>query len=489
MNIYLMLGLLIGLPFCAGLIMLSSEKLKQKYYISIAISLAHLTLSFLLFTGALVPESAPYFSFDGLSRFFLLILSNVFFWVSLNSYSYITRTMPYDTRNSKKLFFGLINLYLAANTLALLSNHWGLYWVALETTTLCTAPLIYYYHSRQSLEAMWKYLFVVSVGIAFAFMGIIFLALSSKGVSGVQNELFFDTLSLNAQKLNPVWLKAAFIFIFVGLSTKIGIAPMHPGEVDAVSNSPSPAAALISSTLNATALLGLLRMLQVVTKTQVSSFSRTLMITGGVLSLVVAFLYLFRVRNYKRMIAYSSVEHFGLIVIGVATGGAALFGAMLQMLYNSFAKPSLFFMAGNIHSHYHSRDIEDIKGLKKKLKWTALLFTAAFLAVAALPPFGIFFSELMIFQGLIEAGQLPLLAVVLILLLLVFIAISRLAFRMLYTPEEPAGQVIDEGSVRAEKFGLSHLSVVLMLTVLTILGVFLPGEIFAAVSEIVTLLK
>lgn len=483
MNIIPIICFLLVLPFAAGILMLMKASLKLKYSVSLAVSALHLVVSYLIFARIIIPGDLYYVSFDPLSRFFLLILSNAYFWVTLNSYGYLNRSMPFDTDESKKLFYGLLNLYLAANSLALLSNHWGIYWVALEATTLCTAPLIYYYRSRQSLEAMWKYLFVVSVGIAFAFMGILFLALASRGVSGVQNTLFFADLVREASKLNPIWLKAGFIFIFVGLCTKAGIAPMHPGEVDAVSNSPSPVAALMSATLNATALMGMIRILQIVAPTQISGFARTVMIAGGVLSLSVAFFYLFKTGNYKRMIAYSSVEHYGLIVIGIASGGAALFGAFLQLLYNSLAKTSLFFMAGNVHTHYQSREIADISGMKKKLPWTGMLFFLSFLAVAAMPPFGIFFSELMIFQGLFEKGHISLLILLLVMLLFVFIGLSRLVFRMLFNPAEENEQPKCE-----EKAGLSHYSAAILLCVLAVLGLFMPQELYNTVREITVML-
>ena len=156
----------------------------------------------------------------------------------------------------KTLFFVLLNFYLASNSAAILSDHFGMYWVAAEATTLSVAPLIYFYRNEESLEAMWKYLFLVSVGIAFAFIGILLLALSAKETVLEEKQLFFRLFIRNAALLNPIWLKASFIFIFVGLSTKIGIAPMHSADVDATSNAPSPIAALMSGSLRITALLG-----------------------------------------------------------------------------------------------------------------------------------------------------------------------------------------------------------------------------------------
>lgn len=162
------------------------------------------------------------------------------------------------------------------------------------------------------------------------------------------------------EAINPIWLKASFIFIFVGLSTKIGIAPMHSGDIDATSNAPSPIAALMSGSLRLTSLLGVLRILQIMVPTTSYEFAKVIMITGGLLSLFVAFVFMFKVNNYKRMLAYSSVEHLGMITIGIGIGGLAFVGAMYHAIYNSITKVVLFLTAGNIHSKYKTREVSGV---------------------------------------------------------------------------------------------------------------------------------
>ena len=207
-----------------------------------------------------------------------------------------------------------------------------MYWVAVEATTLSVAPLIYYYRNEEALEAMWKYLFLVSVGIAFAFIGILFLALSAHGTVLAGKQLYFADYIKNAELLNPIWLKASFIFIFVGLGTKIGVAPIHSGDVDATSNAPSPVAALMSGSLRLTALLGVLRILQIIRPTSSYEFVKVILIIGGLLSVFVVFVFMFKVKNYKRMLAYSSVEHLGIITLGIGIGGLAFVGAITMEL-------------------------------------------------------------------------------------------------------------------------------------------------------------
>jgi len=475
------LYLLSGLPLASGALFFTFNNLKVKYRLSIFTAGTHLIITYLLFAGFIAPPQNAWFNFDSLTKLFLMILSNVFFWVTANSYKYIKHSPIEKIEKSRQIFYNMTNLYLFANTLALISNHLGLYWVALESTTLCVAPLIYFYRDKESLEAMWKYLFLVSVGLAFAFIGILFLTLSAHGTEFMDNALYITVLVSGASKLNLIWLKAGFIFIFVGLSAKIGIAPIHPGEVDAVSNSPSPVAALISASLGGTALMGVLRILQILSWTSLLQFAQILLIIGGTVSLAVALIFMFRVTNYKRMIAYSSVEHMGIVLIGFGIGGIALTGALLHLIFNSLNKTAFFFMAGNIHRNYKSREIGRIYSLLNNLRWTGILFLISFLAVIAMPPFGLFFSELMLLQGLIANNQFVLMTFIIILLLFIFIGMSRNVFRMLYRTTDKSTRTFNE------HFEFSHLSAIVLLCILAGLGIFIPEPLAKIISDVTRL--
>ncbi len=471
------------LIFLAGLPLLSIvanyflHSRKAQYGISLLVASLHLVASYLIFSGLYQPIENDFIRFDALSKLFLLVLSHIYFWVVLVSYSYLNRSELVNEGKSKRLYFMMLNLYLFANTLALISNHLGLFWVASETTTLSVAPLIYYYRDEESLEAMWKYLFLVSVGIAFAFIGFLFLSLSASGTVLAGHQLLISSYSRYATVLNPIWLKASFIFVFVGLSTKIGIAPMHPGDIDATSNAPSPAAALMSGSLRGTALLGLMRVYQIMVPTATADFARTIMTIGGMFSLFVAFVFMFKVVNYKRMLAYSSVEHLGLITLGIATGGIAFVGAMLHMVFNSLTKVVLFFNAGNIHRAYRSREVTSVWNVLNTLPWTGWLFLFGFFAIVAMPPFGIFFSELMIFQGLMSKPIL--LAAVLFFLFFIFVGMSKTVFHMLYTAPPQ-----NHKPIAAEKFEIMHFASLALLLLLIVLGLFMPSQLYTTVVEI-----
>ncbi|HPN39238.1 MAG TPA: proton-conducting transporter membrane subunit [Melioribacteraceae bacterium] len=422
-------------PLFIAALLFAIKDLKLQYMFSLITGGFHLAFSFIVFTNNFSSKMPMFFELDGLNRYFLLILSNVYFWVVLVSYKFIKERINEEAKISYSYYFLLLNVYLASNSAALLSNHFGMYWVSVEATTLSVAPLIYFYKNEEALEAMWKYLFVVSLGIAFAFIGILFLSLSSKDTSIEGGQLFFSSFITHAKELNPIWLKASFIFIFIGLSTKIGIAPMHNGDVDATANAPSPIAALMSGSLRLTALIGVMRIFNIIKFTDSFQFARTLLIIGAVLSIIAAFIYMFKANNYKRMLAYSSVEHLGIITLGLGIGNIAFLGALLHAFYNSICKIILFLSAGKIHRFYGSREINKVNGVLKHFPISGWLFIIAYMAISGIPPFGIFFSELTIFEGILISDLPFVLILLMILLLFIFINMGKITFNMVYKEE------------------------------------------------------
>lgn len=471
--------LLILLPLFVAVLCYLIKNIRLQYSLSLMVSAIHLIASLLIFIDWYKPNLPFFFSTDALSKLFLLVLSNVYFWVVLVSFSFLKRQVSSKAKQGQQYYFLLLNFYLFANTAAILSNHFGMYWVASEATTLSVAPLIYYYRNEEALEAMWKYMFLVSIGIAFAFIGIIFLSLSANGTLLQGHQLFFTDFIKNAALLNPVWLKASFIFIFVGLSTKIGIAPMHSGDVDATSNAPSPIASLMSGSLRITALIGVMRIYQIIIPTSTYEFAKLILIIGGTLSIVVAFIFMFKVNNYKRLLAYSSVEHLGLITLGIGIGKIAFIGAMYHVIYNSFTKVALFLTAGNIHNRYRTREISGISSVIDYMPITGWLFLLSFLAISAIPPFGIFFSELKIFEGLLFSDKPWLLAVIMFLLLFIFINMCRTIFQMLYTKNDNDIQYQEK-----ESFDIFHFTTIVLLFLLIAIAVISPNVLYDNIYSI-----
>jgi len=233
-------------------------------------------------------------------------------------------------------------------TLVVTTTHFAVLWVAVEATTLSSAPLVYFYRRGPALEAAWKYLMICSVGIALALLGTFFLGVAgSAAVAGVPR-FTVSGLAAAAPAMPRAWLRAAFVLALVGYGTKMGLAPMHTWLPDTHSQAPSPVSALLSGALLNCAFLGVLRFFQVVLASGDAAFARTLLTLLGFASIAVATAFLFGQRDFKRLLAYSSVENMGILAVGVGLGGAAAYGAMLHAVNHSFAKAGLFLVAGNV---------------------------------------------------------------------------------------------------------------------------------------------
>ncbi|PKK90293.1 MAG: hypothetical protein CVV64_10020 [Candidatus Wallbacteria bacterium HGW-Wallbacteria-1] len=300
-------------------------------------------------------------------------------------------------RNRIKVFLSLAFLFSLNG--ALLSNHIGLYWVFLEASTLISAPLIFLSGSSGSLEAAWKYLFLCSIGISMAFIGIIFLSM------GIPPEMTLDftTLLTSAGVMNPTMLKLAFAFIVMGLGTKAGLAPMHAWLPDAHSEASPGISALLSGVLLNVALLGIARFTAIAMNAGGQSWAFPILLTISITSLLVTAVYMFRVSNYKRMLAYSSIENVGIIAGALAFGKAGIAAAMIHIIGHSLCKAAMFLNTSSIHHHFHSRNIRDVKGLLENHPATGWVWFLGFLGLCGFPPFPAFFSKLMIISLLAKA--------------------------------------------------------------------------------------
>jgi hydrogenase-4 component F len=222
-----------------------------------------------------------------------------------------------------------------------------------------------------------------------------------------------------------------------------------------------------------------MRIFQIVVPTSSFEFARTILIIGGLLSLFTAFVFMFKVNNYKRMLAYSSVEHLGLITLGIATGGIAFVGAMYHAIYNSITKIVLFLSAGNIHSKFKTREVDKVRNVMNILPKTGWLFLLAYLAISGIPPFGIFFSEIKIFEGILFSDKPFVLALVMIFLLFIFINMAKIIFTMLYKKNEN-----EIATTQSERFDIIHLASILLLIILVVIAVSSPEIIYQNILNV-----
>ncbi|MFA7249751.1 MAG: proton-conducting transporter membrane subunit [Dehalococcoidia bacterium] len=371
------------------------------------------------------------------------------------------------------VFIGALLFFLAAMSLTAVAHHFGLVWVAIEATTLTSAPLLYFHRHERSLEATWKYLVIGSVGIAVALLGTFFLAAAAL-TGGVTGTALVESYTRLAGLLNAGWLKAAFIAFLVGYGTKVGLAPMHTWLPDAHSEAPSVVSALLSGALLNTAFLGILRLLQVMTAAGLGDYARELLLLFGFTSMAVAAAFIVAQRDYKRMLAYSSVEHMGIIATGVAMGGAGVFGAMLHEVNHSVAKALLFLVAGNILGAYQTKEVGDVRGLKRRLPISGALWFAGFLAITGTPPFGAFLSEFTILRAAIEGGRWLVTAWYLGLLGVVFVGMAAVFIGMTQGPS---------AHPREREAWLAVLPSAVLAVIALTLGVYVPGALAAVAHE------
>jgi hydrogenase-4 component F len=330
-------------------------------------------------------------------------------------------------------------------TLVTVSQHFGLLWVAIEATTLASAPLIYFHRHHRSLEATWKYLLICSVGIAVALLANFFLSVAATQTADHSFPMVLSDLTAHAANLQTPWFKIACLLFFVGYGTKMGLAPLHTWLPDAHSEAPSAVSALLSGAVLNCAFLGLVRVQQICVAAGLADFSRDVWIALGLISLVVSAVFILGQTDYKRLLAYSSVENMGIIAVGMGLGGAGVFGAMLQAVNHSLAKGMLFLLSGNVLARYQSKSIARVRGLLLAAPATGLLWLAGFLAITGTPPFGLFLSKFTILKAAFEGGYLWIAITLLVFLAVIFIGMTTAFLAMAQgEPEKSAG--VSDGS-------------------------------------------
>ncbi len=370
-----------------------------------------------------------------------------------------------------------INLFIASMLLAVSANNVGLMWIAVEATTIFSAFIIPLKLSKASVEASWKYILICSVGIALAFAGTVLAYFDFVALSGrADNALNWTVLLQTAPNLHPEVMRLAFVFLLVGYGTKAGLAPMHTWLPDAHSEAPAPLSATMSGVLLAVALYAILRWKVVVDAALGTGYTNNLLLEIGLLSLIIASFSMVLSKNYKRLLAYSSIEHTGLTCLGLALGPLGTFAALLHLINHSLAKSMLFLLTGRILHRYNTTEISKVSGLLKVMPLTAGFFVVGILAIIGLPPFGIFVSEFALIRSGFDAGHPWLMGIVLVLLAVAFVALLNVLNRMLYgSPSE--GTVV--GEIDRWQTGLLVFSVAGLI----ILGLTLPGPLMMLLNQ------
>src|SRR6476619_1767848 len=343
------------------------------------------------------PQPGPYVLVDDLNIVFIVLNTFVRFTTSIFSASYIAHELETGrlTPVYLRFYHAMYQTMMFGMNLAFVTNNIGLMWVAVEIATLTTVLMVGIYRTHAALEAAWKYFILGSVGIALALFGTILVYMAARPVMGEgQDGMVWTRLVERAANFDAALLNVAFVFLFLGYGTKVGLAPLHAWLPDAHAEGPTPISAVLSGLLLNVALYALLRFKILLATNPNALAAGPLMMTMGLISLIFASFMLYRRRDIKRMFAYSSIEHMGLMVFAFGMGGPlANFAGLLHMAMHSLTKSSIFFAVGHVAQAKGTQRIAEIRGLSVTHPRLAVVFALAVFAIAGLPPFGVFASE------------------------------------------------------------------------------------------------
>ncbi|MBF0573782.1 MAG: hydrogenase, partial [Desulfamplus sp.] len=451
-----MVKILIVLPFLVGIIAFFLPK-KVGRNLLITIGVIHLMTSIILWIERPEIPFSDYFALTPEGLLSLLVISFLFFLISiyssaylqyeetLSSYSHLhtpqllisepLHILHNEQIKSENIFIGSMLIFLSTMTMVTLSDHIMVMWIAIEATTIASAPLIYSHRTTASLEATWKYVIICSVGIAMALLGSIFIAISMD-VGKVNAPVSFSSLISVAKELDPMWLKTGFVFILVGYGTKMGLAPMHTWLPDAHSEAPSPASALLSGVLLNCAYLGIFKTNKIMHSAGLGDFSGNVLMAFGLISIVAAATFILKQTEYKRLLAYSSIENMGIIAFGTGIGGMGAYGAILCLIHHSLIKSSIFLTSGNILLGYGTKFIKKTGNMINFMPRSFVAFFAGFTGIAGFPPFGIFIGEFFIIMAAFRSGHFWEAAIFILMLCIIFAGFSTQMMKISFGPSD-----------------------------------------------------
>ncbi|TLD42769.1 MAG: Hydrogenase-4 component F [Candidatus Jettenia ecosi] len=471
------LGLLLVPIITAGICVFITKHSISKY-VSIAGSfitlIYNLILNCAIYSNQTLEGFHGFFYLDSLSILSTQIVTLVGFAAALYSAGYMEAELREGEFPEKRLrwYYFLFHMFIFTMLLVCVTNNLGIMWVAIEATTLSTTFLVGFYNKKSHQEAAWKYIIICTVGITLALFGVILTFHSAKGALGeIGYALNWSNLLKVADGFEPHLMKLAFIFILVGYGTKAGLAPMHTWLPDAHSQAPSPISALFSGVLLNCSMYGIIRYHILTSKCVGPAYSGTLLMVFGLISVVVSIPFIIIQKDYKRLLAFSSIEHIGIIALGFGFGGMyGVYGAELHAFNHAIVKSLLFFCAGNLFLKYKTRDMGNIMGAMKTIPVTSVMLVIGVFAITGIPPFNIFTSEFMVLADGFSSGNLLSIvfsAILLVSIILIFIGFIYNMFKMIFgVPAVTAKQG------EANKFTVAAMSFLLFF--ILVVSLYIP---------------
>ncbi|PPB53606.1 proton-conducting transporter transmembrane domain-containing protein [Campylobacter hyointestinalis] len=424
---------------------------------------------------------------DSLGAVFLVLISLSGFCVNLYSTSYFKWNLNSNYLNLKQIKINFVLSYITtfAMTLSCISNNMAIMWAALEATTLATVFMVALKNDKLSLESGYKYIVICSVGLAFAMFATILLYSSSLNtLHDEKSAILFSNLILQATNLNPDVLKLIFIFALIGFGTKAGLVPTHTWLPDAHAQGPAPTSAMLSGIVIKCAMLGLLRYYAIASNATIGDFSEQVMLISGTLTLFVSAFFLIRQHDIKRMFAYHSVAHMGVIAFGLGVGGKiGVFAAVFHCAAHSFTKALAFLTTGNTARIYGTNNMDKMGNMVRLAPLTTALFGISICSLVGVPGFAIFVSEFLTFKAAVLSGQFMAVALFAVALTIIFIADFSHFFMASF------GEVKGDIKFKKEMSLWENIPLILLAFLVISFGVWQFESFWTLVQNSVTIIK
>jgi len=431
--------------------------------------------------GRVIGAAGGWLRLDALGAVFLLATGLLYAMAAVFSIGYlgVARDEPGFARYARR-YYALLNLFGATMLAVPLATDFGTLWVAVELTTIVSALLVAIDRTDAALEASWKYVLIASSGLGIALLSIVVLYAAGTHVLGTAYLPRFERFLAHAHGLSPDAVRLAFVLSLVGFGTKVGFVPTHTWLPDAHSEAPAPVSALLSGSLLAAALYAILRFFQVAVAAGQRSFAEHALIVFGLISLVVAAFFVLRQGSYKRLLAYSSIEHMGIIAVGIGFGAPlAVAGALLHVITHASTKGLAFFGAGSLLRGYGTKDIDAVTDAGATMPWSGTLFMIAALALCGLPISGVFRSEFQIVMGGFAHAQYVGAAILLVFVNVAFFGVAWHGARMVLAGDPAAAPPAAGAAAPRERSAWMVAAMLGCLVVAIGLGVHLPGDLAA----------
>ncbi len=475
--------LLILTPLISGILVTISRKKNLAEMITISSASLILIQVFFILSKIISEKTLTAFGntfyIDSFGAVILLPISLVGFVSVLYSKNYMGRQYDVGLVDDKHIvrYYQGLNAFLLSMLVVPITNNLGVVWVTVEATTLISVLLIMLYFKENAIEAAWKYLIIATVGLSFALVGTVFFYYANINSGTTEDAMNWTGMMHNSRLFNPTLVMIAFVFIIVGYGTKAGLAPMHTWLPDAHSEAPTPVSALLSGVLLNCALYGLIRFRIVTSGAIGESFSNELLVILAVVSIGIAASSIYFQKDMKRMLAYSSVEHMGLVSLGIGFGGLiGIYGAILQIINHAIAKPLMFFASGTVSQKYETKVMSKVKGIIKVMPVTGALFLIGGFSLVGMPPFNIFLSEFLVLSSGFQSGQFLAVSIVIAFLVVTFAVFLRHLIKMIF------GSPTTE--MKKDEMGkLAIIPMAILGSLVIVFGFYIPNQLQALIHN------